>query len=59
MYWLAQSAPDFHELDQVGLTLQAKGGDYMVAAEGLGHRHHSDAGFGWRDAARSVRRQQS
>ena len=32
MYWLAQAAPDFRDLDQVGLTLRAKGGDYIVAA---------------------------
>ena len=32
MYWLTQSAPDSHHLDQVGLTLQAKGGDYIVAS---------------------------
>lgn len=32
MYWFTQSAPDSHDLDQVGLTLQAKHGDYIVAA---------------------------
>jgi hypothetical protein len=32
MYWLTQGTPDSHDLDQVGITLQAKGGDYIVAA---------------------------
>jgi hypothetical protein len=30
-YWLAQSASESQDLHQVGLTLQAKGGDYIVA----------------------------
>lgn len=31
-YWLKQSEPDPHDLDQVGLTLVNKGGSYFVAA---------------------------
>ena len=30
-YWVRQSAPDEHELDQVGLTLSARGGELFVA----------------------------
>ncbi len=32
LYWLTQGTSDSDDLDQVGLTLQAKGGDYIVAA---------------------------
>lgn len=32
LYWLKQTDADAHELDQVGLTLKARGGDYVVAA---------------------------
>jgi len=31
-YWLAQSALDSHDLDQVGLTLESRSGEYFVAA---------------------------
>jgi C-terminal processing protease CtpA/Prc len=31
-YWTRQTALDPHDLDQVGLTLQSKGGEYFVAA---------------------------
>src|SRR5439155_18642915 len=32
MYWLKQSDPDSHDLDQVGLTLRSEHGEYIVAA---------------------------
>jgi hypothetical protein len=32
MYWLEQSEPDSHDLDQVGLTLRSTGREYFVAA---------------------------
>ena len=32
MYWLKQSEPDSHDLDQVGLTLRSAGRAYVVAA---------------------------
>jgi hypothetical protein len=32
MYWLKQSEPDSHDLDQVGLTLRSEGRDFSVAA---------------------------
>jgi hypothetical protein len=31
-YWLQQTELDAHDLDQVGLTLEARGGEYFVAA---------------------------
>jgi hypothetical protein len=31
-YWLKQSDPDSHDLDQVGLTLRSEGTGYVVAA---------------------------
>jgi hypothetical protein len=31
-YWLQQVEPDAHDLDQVGLTLEARRGEYFVAA---------------------------
>ena len=31
MYWLKQSGPDAHDLDQVGLTLRAQGHAFFVA----------------------------
>jgi hypothetical protein len=31
-YWLKQSDPDSHDLEQVGLTLRAEGHEYTVAA---------------------------
>jgi hypothetical protein len=31
-YWLPQSELDVHDLDQVGLTLEARGGEYFVTA---------------------------
>ena len=31
-YWLKQSEPDSHDLDEVGLTLRSVGGAYIVAA---------------------------
>jgi hypothetical protein len=31
-YWLRQSPPDPHDLDQVGLTLKTRDGQYFVAA---------------------------
>ena len=31
-YWLSQTALDPHDLDQVGITLEFKGGEYFVAA---------------------------
>jgi len=31
-YWLPQTEPDTRDLDQVGLTLQARSGEYFVAA---------------------------
>jgi hypothetical protein len=31
-YWLRQTELDPHDLDQVGLTLESKGGEYFVAA---------------------------
>jgi hypothetical protein len=31
-YWLSQSPPDTHDLDQVGLTLQFTKGEYLVAS---------------------------
>jgi hypothetical protein len=32
LYWLKQMSPDLHELDQVGITLQARAGEYFIAA---------------------------
>jgi len=32
MYWLGQSEPDASDLDEVGLTLKAQAGEYVVAA---------------------------
>jgi hypothetical protein len=32
LYWLAQSEPDAHDLDQVGLTLKREPGEFVVAA---------------------------
>ena len=32
LYWLKQAAPDLHELDQVGITLRAHGGEYFISA---------------------------
>lgn len=32
LYWLQQAASDLHELDQVGVTLRAHGGEYFVSA---------------------------
>jgi hypothetical protein len=32
MYWLKQSDPDAHDLDQVGLTLRSEGSVFVVAA---------------------------
>ncbi|HEY3951105.1 hypothetical protein [Phenylobacterium sp.] len=32
LYWLAESPPDRHELDQVGVTLRRRGADYLIAA---------------------------
>jgi hypothetical protein len=37
LYWQKQSAPDVHELDQVGLTLRAEAGEYFVAAVATKH----------------------
>jgi len=31
IYWLRETDPDSHDLDQVGLTLRAEGGEYVVA----------------------------
>jgi len=31
-YWLSQAELDVHDLDQIGLTLKNKGGEYLVAA---------------------------
>jgi hypothetical protein len=31
-YWLQQTQLDAHDLDQVGLTLEARGGEYLVTA---------------------------
>ena len=31
IYWLRETDPDSHDLDQVGLTLRAEGGEYIVA----------------------------
>jgi C-terminal processing protease CtpA/Prc len=31
-YWLRQTELDPHDLDQIGLTLQSKSGEYLVAA---------------------------
>jgi hypothetical protein len=32
LYWLKQMSADPHELDQVGITLQARAGEYFIAA---------------------------
>jgi C-terminal processing protease CtpA/Prc len=32
MYWLQQTSPDSHDLNQVGLTLRFEHGEYFVAA---------------------------
>jgi hypothetical protein len=32
LYWLKQASTDLHELDQVGITLQARAGEYFIAA---------------------------
>jgi hypothetical protein len=32
MYWLKQSDPDSHDLDQIGLTLRSDSGQFIVAA---------------------------
>ena len=32
MYWLTQTGPDAHDLNQVGLTLTFQKGDYLIAA---------------------------
>ncbi|HEY2782301.1 MAG TPA: hypothetical protein VGI90_16080 [Steroidobacteraceae bacterium] len=31
LYWVKQTAPDLHELDQVGLTLRAHAGEFFVS----------------------------
>jgi C-terminal processing protease CtpA/Prc len=31
-YWLKQTTPDSHDLDQVGLTLRSEGSQYVIAA---------------------------
>lgn len=32
IYWLKQTTADLHELDQVGITLRARAGEYFIAA---------------------------
>lgn len=36
-YWLPQTVPDSHDLDQVGLTLKKRAGEYFVAAVASQH----------------------
>ena len=37
LYWLRQSAPEFDDLNQVGLTLKLQNGEYVIAAVATKH----------------------